>query len=235
MKAIIDLHCHTVASGHAYSTVKENVEEAKAKGLKFLGISDHGPNMPGGAHPFHFYNLRVLKKEINGVRILKGVEANIIDFNGSLDVDADLLEQLDYAIASLHPPCIDSGTIEECTNALIKAMENPSVKVIGHPDDSRFPIDYEKLVKAAKLNGVLLEINNSSLKADGYREGASENVRTILNLCKKYEVKIILGSDSHIYYEIGEFGNCIRVLEDVDFPGNLVVNYNEEDIKLLGF
>ncbi|SHJ31244.1 putative hydrolase [Clostridium cavendishii DSM 21758] len=233
MDSLIDLHCHTLASGHAYSTLDENIREASNKGLKVIGISDHGPNMPGGPHTFYFNNLRVLPKVIYGVKVLKGIEANIIDFDGNLDVDEYVLSNLDYAIASLHTPCIESGNKEECTNAVIKAMDIPKVKVIGHPDDSRFPLDYERLVAAAKKKGVLLEINNSSLKVDSYRAGARENLIQLLKLCEKQDVKVILSSDAHIHYEIADFKNCINLIEEVDFPKKLIANYNADILKAL--
>lgn len=169
---------------------------------------------------------------IYGVRIFRGVEANILDVNGSLDIPSDCLEQLDYAIASLHPPCYNSGTVDENTTAVINAMKNPFVKIIGHPDDSRFPLDYEKVVRAAKENCVMLEVNNSSLNVNGYRQGAWENTRTMLNLCKIQNVKVILGSDSHISFHVGEFSNCLKVIEQVDFPEDLIVNANHSSIFL---
>jgi putative hydrolase len=233
MKYIMDLHCHSIASGHAYSTIQENAKIAAEKNLKFMGISDHAPGMPGGTHLYYFFNLKVLPKEIDGVRILKGVEANIVDYNGTLDIGKEVFENLDYAIASLHPPCINFGTVEENTRAIINAMKNPYVKIIGHPDDSRFPLNYEEIVKAAKEYGVLLEVNNSSLNAGSFRAGAWENVKIMLNLCKEYRVKVILGSDAHISYDVGNFTNCAKLLEEVDFPEELVVNYNEEDIMAL--
>ena len=66
-----DLHVHTVASGHAYSTVEEITREAARRGLTLVGITDHGPGLPGGAHQYHFWNLRILPEVLNGVRILK--------------------------------------------------------------------------------------------------------------------------------------------------------------------
>jgi putative hydrolase len=233
MNNIIDLHCHTVASGHAYSSIQENAKIAKEKKLKFMGVSDHAPNMPGGAHLFYFYNLKVLPREIDGVRILKGMEANITDYEGSLDADEEVLSALDYIIASLHPPCIKFGTIEENTSAVINAMKNPYVKIIGHPDDSRFKLNYEEVVRAAKENNVLLEVNNSSLSSNSFRAGAWENVKIMLNLCKEHKVKVILGSDAHVSYSVGDFSNCIKVLEEVDFPEQLVFNSSIEDINLL--
>lgn len=231
MNAIIDLHCHTIASGHAYSTLKENIDEAKLKGLKYVGVSDHAPNMPGSTHPFYFGNLGVIKEEINGVKVLKGIEANIMDFDGNIDIPSDVVGKLDYVIASFHPPCINPGNINENTKAILNVMENKEVKIIGHLDDSRYPVDYEKVVVKAKETNTLLEINNSSLRTNSFRVGAIENAKVLLNLCKKHDVKVILGSDAHIYYQVGNFENCTKILEEVNFPGNLVVNFNEEYIK----
>ncbi|SCJ50680.1 Probable phosphatase YcdX [uncultured Clostridium sp.] len=235
MKPIIDLHCHTIASGHAYSTLKENIDEAKEKGLKYLGVSDHAPEMPGSTHPFYFGNLGVIKEEINGIKMLKGIEANVMDFDGKLDIPEDVVGKLDYVIASLHPPCISPGSKEENTKAVLCAMENEEVKIIGHLDDSRYPVDYETVVKKAKETNTLLEINNSSLRPNSFRVGATKNAQELLNLCKKYNVKVILGSDAHIYYQVGAFENCERILKEVDFPGNLVVNYSEDCIKEIFF
>lgn len=231
MKALIDLHTHTISSGHAYSTVKENIDGANENGLVILGLSDHGPAMPAGAHQFYFNNLRVIKDEINGVRVLKGVEANIINLNGDLDLEENTLNQLDYVIASLHPPCVEFGSQEEITKCIIEVMKKPYVKIIGHPDDSRYPLDYEKIAKAAKENKVLLELNNSSLKPNGFRVGAVENATKMLEACKKYGVYIIMGSDSHMYYDVGIFNNCERIIKECKFPIELILNYDINKIR----
>ncbi|AZV57536.1 phosphatase [Clostridium sp. AWRP] len=233
MKALMDLHVHTISSGHAFSTLKENIEEAKLKGLKVLGISDHARAMEGTAHPFYFGNLSIINEKIMGIRILKGIEANIINFQGNIDVNQELASKLDYVIASLHPPCIKAGTVEENTKSIIRAMDNPYVKIIGHPDDNRFLLDYEKVVLAAKEKNILLEMNNSSLSSRSQRENSVENQKKYLNLCKKYEAKIILGSDAHIYYDVGEFTNCFNLLKNVEFPEELIFNSNTDSLKWL--
>ncbi len=233
MKALIDLHNHTVASGHAYSTMEELISRAVKKGIKVLGISDHAPALPGSANIFHFGNLFVVPREIDGIILLKGVEANIMDFEGNIDVPVRISKRLDYVIASLHPPCIDPGTKEENTNAILQVMKGPHVKIIGHPDDSRFPMDYDAIVQASKLYNVALEINNASLRPDSYRQGGHKNAKTILNLCKKYKVKVIFGSDSHVSYDIANFSNCIRIAEEVNFPKKLIINYSEDAVNEL--
>ena len=230
MKGLIDLHTHTIVSGHAYSTVQENIQSAIKNGLKYLGLSDHAPNMPGGPHPYYFHNIYCIPKEVDGLKILRGIEANIIDFDGNTDVSDDMLRHIDYMIASLHNPCIDAGNKEENTNAILKVMDHPKVKIIGHLDDSRYEVDYERVVKKAKEKNVLLEINNSSLKPTTFRQGAWENLGVMLKLCKEQEVKVVMGTDSHISYDIGKFTYCEKILNDNNFPTHLVINYNEDEI-----
>lgn len=232
MKAIVDMHTHTVASGHAYSTINENVQFAKKHGLKILGMSDHGPNMLGGPELYFFNNLKVIPKEIDGVRVLKGMEANILDTEGNLDkLDPRALPGLDYLIASLHTICIKPSTKEDNTKAILNAMDKEKVKIIGHPDDGRYPLDYEAIVKKAKEKNILIEVNNSSLSPNTFRKGARENIKTYLELCKKYGVKIIMGTDSHVCYDIGVFKYAEEVIEEAGFPKELVINYWEDQIK----
>ena len=92
MKLLLDTHCHTISSGHAYSTIKEIAEAAADSGLKLIAIRHHGSAMPGGPSLFHIGNMRVIPEYIKGVRVLKGVEANIMDFDGGLDIPEKYLK-----------------------------------------------------------------------------------------------------------------------------------------------
>lgn len=230
MKLLFDLHTHTIASGHAFGTLKENIEEAAAKGLKILGTSDHAVNMPGTTNPIFFTNYRAIPEEVLGVKILKGIEANIMDYEGKIDVEEKLYPVLDYVIASLHVPCIKSGTVEENTNALIGAMKNPYVKIIGHPDDSRYSLDYDRLTDAAKEHEVVLELNNASFGPASGRQNAYENDQILLEHCKKKKVPIILGSDAHIFCDVGRFEGCMKMLELCDFPKELIINHKKRGL-----
>ena len=231
MKAIIDMHTHTVASGHAYSTIHENIQFAKKHGMKFLGTSDHGSTMTGGPAEYFFHNLKVVPREMDGVKILRGMEANILDVNGNIDeLDSKALDGLDYLIASLHIVCIEPSTKEDNTMAILNVMDKEKVKIIGHPDDTRYELDYEAIVKKAKEKNILLEVNNSSLSPNTSREGARENILKYLELCKEYGVRIIMGTDSHICYDIGVFQYAEAIIEEANFPKELVINYWEDQI-----
>ena len=170
MEYMIDLHTHTIASGHGYSTLKENIDYAKQKGIKVLGMSEHATALPGGPHPYFLQNYKCIPREHDGLQLLCGVEANIIDFDGTLDVDAETFHMMDYCIASMHVPCVTPGTKEENTNAAIKAMHNPYVKILGHPDDARVPLDYKKLVEAALLCQTFIPQTNAYVPAYSSRE-----------------------------------------------------------------
>ena len=82
MKIIADTHSHTLASGHAYSTIKEMAAAAKARGLKALALTEHAPEMPGTCGLFYFQNLDVVPRECDGIRLLMGAEVNIMDPDG---------------------------------------------------------------------------------------------------------------------------------------------------------
>lgn len=228
MKYLLDVHTHTTASLHAYSTISENISAAKAKGLELVGISDHAPHMPGSAHNYYFLNFHVIPREIDGIKIVMGAELNIIDYSGSTDLPAQILKRLDYAIASLHHPCIEVGTLAENTAALIGVMRNPHVVIIGHPDNPLYPVDFDAVAKAAADNHVLLEVNNSSYKSGGYRAGSRENAKFMLAACKKYGAEVIMGSDAHFCSDVGNHELSKEILLENDFPDDLVVNYDIE-------
>lgn len=93
MNIYMDLHTHTIASGHGYSTLKENIEAAKEQGLTYLGLSEHGPAAAGGPHIFFFSNYRCIPRRYGDLRLFCGVEANIMDYEGSLDVEESILKK----------------------------------------------------------------------------------------------------------------------------------------------
>lgn len=228
---VLDTHTHTIVSGHAYSTIKEMIGAAKEKGLQLLAITEHGPKMPGSCHEFYFQNLRVLKREYGNLQVLFGVELNIMDAQGHVDLDAHSLQDVDFGIASMHTPCYTPGSMEQNTNAYIEAMKHEKINIIGHPDDGRFPVDYKRLVAAAKEHHVLLELNNNSLSPRSYRSHTKENDITMLTLCKEQGVSIVLGSDAHVEYDIARFDYAQEIIDIVDFPEELIVNTDVERFK----
>lgn len=231
MKYVLDTHTHTVVSGHAYNTINEMMQAAADRGLELLGITEHAMAMPGACHEFYFQNGRRVPRERYGVKLLFGAEVNIMDFDGRVDMSDSLMQKMDIVIASMHVPCMKKGSRDQNTQAYIEVMKNPWVNIIGHPDDSRFPIDYEALVQAAREYGRLLEINNHSMEPGASRQGARENYLEMLSWCIRYEVPVVVGSDAHVDIEVGTHENAYKLLTETGFPEKLVANTGVDFLK----
>ncbi len=232
---LLDVHTHTVASGHAYSTIQEMAREASRRGLSILGITEHAPGIPGTCDPIYFRNLHVVPRSMYGVRLLLGAELNILDTTGRIDLDDTVYPLLDIVIAGIHSLCWEGGTREENTGAMVAAICNPWTHIISHPGDGTADLDFEPVVRAAKEHRTLLEINNSSLNPVRHKEKAAANNLEILRLCKKHHVPVILGSDAHISFSIADYGYVYPLLKEVEFPLSLVMNDKpDEFVSYLG-
>jgi putative hydrolase len=221
MNIQIDTHTHSTASGHAYSTIDDLARGARKRGLKGFVITDHGPAMPGGTNASHFSNLRILPPKIAGVFCFHGVEANIMDLSGTIDLEPVYLRRLDFVMAGFHEVCFWSRDREENTRALIAALVNPYVDGISHPGNPAFPINMGEVVKAAAKYGKALEINNSSFRI---RPGSEENCRIVARLCKEYGALLSCGSDAHYWEDVGNFTKARALLEETGVPAELIIN-----------
>lgn len=222
MAIIAETHSHTVACSHAYSTVTENARAAAQKGLRFLCVTEHGPKMTDGPYKWFFKNLPETVPDIlEGVVILKGAEANIMDCRGTLDIEDADLERLDWVIASYHTVCCKPGTREDHTKGWMAVAENPLVDVIGHCGDMRFDFDYDRAVEAFARNGKIVEINAHSFDC---RPGSRERCREIALCCKKYRVRLVCSSDAHFHTQIGETAAALEMLREIGYPEELILN-----------
>lgn len=228
MQLVCDCHVHTLSSGHAYSTIAECAREAFRKGIQLIAITDHAPAMPGGTHLLHFQNLKVLPRTLHGVQLLRGVEANILGGVGTLDMQDDVLESMDLVIASLHQLCFQTGSTRDNTKAVIAAMKSRHVDIVGHPDDSRIPMDYEELVRAAVDTGTMLEVNDSSLRPTAFRENAEQNIDVLLNTAMRLGARLIVSSDAHFHEDVGNLSLALYMLERHAIPESMVANTSVE-------
>jgi len=221
MKIEIDTHTHTVLSGHAHSTILENAHFASQAGLKGFVITEHGPRMPYGPFEYNIITYDSIPGMIEGVRIYRGIEADILDFTGETDVSEMYLKRLDFVLASLHDVVIKPGTMEENTNAVLGALQNPYIDCIGHPGNPYYPLNYTEILREAKRCGKILEINNQSFV---YRKGSRANCLHILELCKKNDVRIAVSSDAHICFSVGEFAVALSAVKNAGVPEELIMN-----------
>ena len=246
MRTLLDVHTHTIASGHAFSTMQEMAQAAAEKGLQLLGITEHAPGIPGTCAPIYFKNLRCVPRQMYGVELMLGVELNILNYQGDIDMEEELLSRLDLRIAGIHSLCYTPGTTDENTAAMIGAIRNPWVDIISHPGDGTASLHFEPIVLAAKEHHhpgdgtaslhfepivlaakehhTLLEINNSSLNPIRQKVAARDNNLEILRLCKRYETPVILGSDAHISFDIANYDHLHELLRLTEFPEALIMN-----------
>jgi len=230
MQIKVDLHTHTVASGHAYSTVREMAHTARAKGLDAIAITDHGLNFPGGPHEYYFSNMTAIPRFLGEVEILKGVEANIIDSSGKIDMPKYLLTGLDIVIVGFHENCgYISGSVEENTDAMLGALNNQYVHFISHPGNPEFPVDLEKIAYSASKIGKAIEINSSSLHHS--RPGSNSRCQNFLTYAKIYQTLLVVNSDAHIYSSVGDVEHALELIDHVGINQEQILNCTLTRIK----
>ena len=228
-KLVLDLHTHTLASGHAYGTIRENAQAAHEKGLIGMGVTEHAPGMPGTCHPIYFANLRSVPRELYGVHIYFGVENNVNN-DGTMTLPERILSMLDYGIVGIHGTCYEDQGIVKNTDNMIRCMMNPKIFFISHPDDGYFPLDYEPFVLAAKEYGVALEGNNASISS-GWKKDCIKNVHTYVELCMKHRTNLIVSSDAHDPSEMGCHDTAILLLDEMGIDEDLIINNSEEKFR----
>ena len=225
IKILADTHTHTNCSTHAFGTIIENITEAKKRGIELVCMTDHGPQIPDAPHIWHFETMAELPEEIDGVRLIKGAEANILDVDGSLDFPVSIQKKMDMMIASIHRPCFKPHTVEEHTKTWLNVIKNPYVTVLGHMGQTAYQFEHEPVIEAAKAANKCIEINNHSFAV---RPGSDVICGKIAEYCKKIGAKIVVSSDAHAPFQVGVFDKALAVLEKIDFPENLIMNLNRE-------
>jgi putative hydrolase len=222
MRFPVDPHTHTLASSHGYSTIGEYAAEARRKGVRLFANTDHGPAMPGAPHPWHFANLKVIPRVLDGVGVLRGIEANVMDVGGRIDLPDEAADRLDVVLASLHEPVFAPSGRAEHTRALVNAIQGGLVDIVGHPGNPKYPIDVEVVVRAAVAHGVALEINNSSFFVS--RKGSGPFCRAVAETARDLGAFLVMGSDSHFHASLGDFTESLALLEEVSFPAERILN-----------
>ncbi len=227
IELIADLHIHTIASGHAADTIRKNCEIAIKKDLKAIGITDHGPGLPGGASFVYFYTLpRIIANIEMPIKIFSCVEEDIINKKGELSLEADCLSRLEIIMAGCHPRTwIARQNVKTRTKAVVNAITKGHIKVLTHPcRTNNKNIELKPVLEAAAATDTALELNTS-------KPGNKAVMLDFLEKCGNNRNPIIVGSDAHVAEEVGTFTEAVKLLEEADFPQDLVINRSRETIK----
>ncbi|MGL5256629.1 MAG: PHP domain-containing protein [Proteocatella sp.] len=235
MKCIAEYHCHTIYSD-GKSTMEENVKFAIEMGLEKIGISDHGYKHKGFGVKYKDYpkmksEIEALREKYPQIKILLGVEANILDDKGNIDVDDYIRKYVDYVIAGYHFGSMPSNLrglenhirnfikplkpkeIDYNTRALVNAMKKNNIFILTHPGDKGL-VYIEEVAKAAEDTKTVLEIN------------AHHNNLSIeqIEIAKNYDVLFSVGSDAHHYTHMKMIEEAILRAEEAGLDGSRIIN-----------
>lgn len=233
MEIIADLHTHTLASTHAFNTVTEMARRAQELGHWALAVTDHGPAMPDAPHPWHFYNMARLPDFIEGVWLLRGIEANVLNAAGTLDFTAEQFSRmhLDWVVASMHNDIYDGGRtfapVEEVTALWLNVAKDPQVDMIGHCERPNYAFDYDRVAREFAHTGKVVELNANSAVV---RPGGEETMKQLVLACKKHDVLLALNSDGHSIYHLGQVKNVAALAAEVEYPKELIVNASRKNL-----
>ena len=151
-----------------------------------------------------------------------------MSFEGNLDIREKYLKLTEFAIAGIHEAVLRTGGIRKDTDGVMGALQNRYIDIIAHPDNPSYSLDYEVVVKEAARQNKLIEVNDHSFE---YRKGGIERAMVFLPMCKRYGVRVAVSSDAHSAFGMGRFAEALRVLEQVGFPGEMVVNATQESFE----
>ena len=236
MKIGIDTHMHTLASDHAYCTLIEMLDYAKEINLEGIVVTDHGPAIVDSAHMWHFSELYRWPRKYKGVYLIKGAEASITDFDGSIDINLQYaLDVIEFLIASWHTHVLKPKSKEENTKAYLNLIEKNNIDVLGHIYDPNIELDYDAIFKKAKEYGVGMELNNFRLnrflKKDINRFNEYVDV---IKCALKYDLPIFISSDAHICFELGDYDAAFLAAKKAGATKENIVNTSYEKILKSG-
>lgn len=229
MRFLVDLHTHTVASDHAYSTINDYVLQAEKNGIAMFATTEHGPDVEDAPHPWHFGNLCVIPHVVDKIAILRGVEANI-RADGTIDLEDKYLERLDIVLAGFHPN-LDPSNADEHTKLLKQVISSGKVDIITHLGNPRYPVHLREVLSCAKEHNVAIELNSSS--GVNTRKGSHSNCVEVARLAKEIGNVISLGSDAHVCYFLGNFKAAEAVIEEAGLGYDQIINTSP--MKVLDF
>lgn len=234
MQILADYHTHTKYS-HGKGTIEENVLEAISKGIKIIGISDHGyKHLSYGIKLNDIYKMREeidkLNEKYSNIEILLGMECNILDSYGNIDINDKIIENCDYIMAGYHFASIPTSfksMLNHCNNymiksekskdyntkAIINAMKNNDIFIITHPGD-KGDVYIEEIAKVAKSTDTRLEINSSH----GFL-----NSNQLVKI-KSVGNKFIIGSDAHVPQNVGNFDLAMKIINEAKIDLSLIEN-----------
>lgn len=235
-----DYHTHTIYS-HGKGTILDNVMAARSKGLTEIAITDHGiRHFSFGVKKKNIIKMRQeidnINQHVEGIKVLLGMECNVISSEGDIDMTDDIRKHLDILLVGYHMMVLpqslkdtwniyglnylnkffsyNTEKVEEMnTISIAKAIEKYKIDIITHPG-ARIPIDTTYVAQTAAKAGTALEINShsSAMQAEHVKAAA------------KYGVKFVINSDAHRPQDVGNLSNGLRIAEEAGLDSSQIIN-----------
>jgi putative hydrolase len=240
MRITADLHTHTVFS-HGDGTIEANVLAARSRGISRIGITDHGPGHVGyGVRRWNFAKMREEIERLSALytdmEILFGIEANIVNASGTLDVLPAEFPKFDYVIAGYHYGAIGGNPLANAITAaknvaqaksgvatkrqirlntrnVVRALEKNDIKILTHPGD-KAPVDLLEIAVACAGTDTLVELNTHHMSL------SAEDVKTMALA----PVKFIISSDAHTPSRVGDFVSAVNLAREAELDMSRIVN-----------
>ena len=203
MKFFADLNTHTIAAGNLCGEIQEMAQAAAERNLQILGISEQVPCDPGDLQ-----KMDCAMRTSCGVGLIYGCEISVR--NDGMRSLADSLKGADYAAAAIHPECFRNQGMERNTDLLIACMQHTKVRMVSH----------------------------AAVSSNPYRNPEERSVcfahyRSLLELCQKKRVPIVVSSDAYDPCQVGEMGEAGSFLEELDFDRSLILNLEGNQEKFI--
>lgn len=219
----VDLHVHSLFSACGLHTFLELLEHGRHIGLKAMAITDHGLAVGGRLTSVFFERFQ---QPYPDIKLYKGIEHNILDEKGTIDVSWQMMPFLDILLFGMHPNLPPNRSKDYYTGMVIAAIEkNPFLDILSHPNDSMYPVDYRRIAKKAKETGIALELNNSKIL---YARSTVEEALDLIYACKEAGCLMAVNSDTHALQELGRDEAVRPLLEKAKFPEELIINRNPD-------
>lgn len=239
MKPIGDYHTHTRYS-HAKGTIEENVIKAMERGLKEIGIAEHGPRtLFVGVSEKNLHKIAdeidALKMRYKDIKILFNIEANLLDLDGNIDVPESIKPRLDMLLVGFHPNIIPTvkymplicanvmGRLSKSkrekarflnTKAMVNAIGKNKIDIITHPGH-KIDMDTHEIAKACAQHNTALEIN--------CRQGHVK-LKDFVQVALEEGVKFYINSDAHHPSEVGMMDEGLKLVEELKIPKDVIIN-----------
>ena len=221
----IDLHTHSFFSACGIHTHLEILERGKQLGMEAIAITDHGPALHSrSTSPFYDR----LNRPVEGIRLLKGIECNLVNEEGDIDLPVDRLPFLDVVLLGIHPNTPKGLGRARYTEMLLRAIErNPAVDILTHLNDETYFVDFEPVVRAATERGIAIELNNSKTLL---HRVADDITRSLIETVDGIHGCLVVTSDMHAIEELGLDDSVRPFLEQQAFPAERIVSASSKQV-----